>query len=247
MTSLMPAALALALAAVACAATPATAHELTIVGRITILGRTVDLPPPARDAAPARAPRCQPRPPLLTPMLSAQVGLQAADTGLTHYGLTLPGVVEGNPLMRWATDRPAVMYIVKAAGTAFSVWHLNRTACRNPRIAFWGAAGHQRGADRHRREQLPRRRRGALTRPGIETAGAAGKTAPLALGAGCRPGPTRSMPVPSRRPREHVRPRRFHERRRGVVERPAPGASRCVPGVDRPKPRTRDPRPRDAL
>ena len=40
--------------------------------------------------------------------------------------------------MRWATDRPAVMYTVKAAGTAFVVWRLNRTACRNPRIALWG-------------------------------------------------------------------------------------------------------------
>lgn len=30
------------------------------------------------------------------------------------------------------------MYTVKAAGTAFVVWRLNRTACRNPRIALWG-------------------------------------------------------------------------------------------------------------
>ena len=71
-------------------------------------------------------------------MLTAQVGLQAADTGLTHYGLTLPDVVERNALMRWATDRPPVMYTVKAGATALIVWHLNRTACRNPRIAFWG-------------------------------------------------------------------------------------------------------------
>ena len=129
MTNLMPA--ALALAAIACVATPATAHDLTIVGRVTILDRTVELPPPARDAAPARSPHCQPRPPLLTPMLGTQVGLQAADTGLTLYGLTLPGVYERNRLMRWATDRPPVMYTVKAGTTAFIVWQLNRVACRH--------------------------------------------------------------------------------------------------------------------
>ncbi len=52
-----------------------------------------------------RAPRCEPGPALLTPMLTAQVGLQAADDSLTHYGLTLPGVVEANP--DTAGDRPA--------------------------------------------------------------------------------------------------------------------------------------------
>ncbi len=131
MTNPMP--VFLALSAMACFATPAAAHE------ITVLGRTVELPPPVRAVPPARPPRCEPRPALLTPMLTAQVGLQAADTGLTHYGLTLPGAVERNRLMRWATDRPVVMYSVKAGATAFSVWQLNRVACRNPRMALWGA------------------------------------------------------------------------------------------------------------
>ena len=48
-------------------------------------------------------------------------------------------MVERNVLMRWATDRPAVMYTVKADTTALIVWDLNRTACRSPRIAFSGA------------------------------------------------------------------------------------------------------------
>ncbi len=74
----------LALATVVYIATPAAAHQ------ITVLGRTVELPPPVRAAPPGRPPRCEPRPALLTPMLTAQIGLQAADTGLTHYGLTLP-------------------------------------------------------------------------------------------------------------------------------------------------------------
>ena len=65
------------------------------------------------------------------------IGLQAAEAGLTHYGLTLPGVVEANPLMRWAADRPPVMYAVTASTTAFAVWALNRSACRKPRLALW--------------------------------------------------------------------------------------------------------------
>ena len=84
---------------------------------------------------------CRPRPPLLTPMLAAHAGLQAADWHSTLAGLSTDVLVEGNPAVRWAARSPVRLAVVKGAGAGAFIYAVNRLACPRPRTALAVSVG----------------------------------------------------------------------------------------------------------
>ena len=110
--------------------------ETAASGSLVVLGSTVELPAPTRAAPEAE--RCRQRPRLLTPMLVAYAGLQAADAHSTLRALDA-GAVERNPspVAQWAVRSAPRAYAVKAGVTAWTGWALHRMACQRPRVSFW--------------------------------------------------------------------------------------------------------------
>ena len=109
---------------------------------VEVLGSVVDLASPERMPVELPPSACKPRSRLLTPMLATHAAFQVPDGHSTRRALSRArrgqghGVVEANPLMRWAVASDVRLYTVKGAVTAGVWWSLNSYACRHPRRAL---------------------------------------------------------------------------------------------------------------
>ena len=104
--------------------------------RFEILGRAIELPAPMQEAPEEGEEKCEPRSPLLTPMLATHASLRIADAHSTRRAIEA-GAREGNPLMRWAVTSDVRAYTSSAGLAAGIWWGLDRYACKHPRGSLW--------------------------------------------------------------------------------------------------------------
>jgi hypothetical protein len=74
---------------------------------------------------------------LFTTSLVAMAALNVADYLSTRQALKLPGLQEGNPLMKPFLKSPALFAAVKAGTTALSLWGMNKMFRRGNKTTAW--------------------------------------------------------------------------------------------------------------
>ncbi len=103
---------------------------------VEVLGRSVELPSPAKESRDEAPTECASRSPWLRPMLAAQAALHVADAHSTRRAIRA-GAAEGNPFMWWAVTSDARAYGAKVPFTAWSWWSAEQVSCAYLRGALW--------------------------------------------------------------------------------------------------------------